>query len=106
MLAAVPEKSNNSLELVLLVLSMIAKDGQNVPSKLRALVVDVIDEAKALTKDPANGGAIKHPESILLALEMRSEAGLANSIAEITNFESIRPDIANRVLALMEHHPA
>lgn len=106
MLAAVPERGNSSLELIRLVLSMIAENGQAIPPQLKALIVNVIGEAKTLAQDPKRRGPIQHTESILLALEMRHEAGLASTMGEVTNFESIRPELATRMLSFMEHHPA
>lgn len=106
MLAAVPNRSGNSLDLFRLVLSMVATDNQGVPPQLKDLLVGVIDEAKELAQDPQRRASVEFPESILLALEMREEQDLATTVREITTFDSIRPELANRVLSLMEHHPA
>lgn len=106
MLAAFPERSGSSLDLVTLVLSMIAKNGQTVPQQLKTLLVNVISEAKALAQDPKRQGTVRYPESILLALEMRDEADLADSVMHVTNFESIGPEVANRMLSFMGHHSA
>ena len=106
MLAAVPERSGSSLDLVRLVLSIIANDGQNVPPQLKDLLVGVIGEAKELAADPTRKARLIYPESILLALEMREEKVLAEEVREITTFDSIRPEIANRMLSSMRHHPA
>lgn len=106
MLCAVPETATNSLEMVRLVFRMIAKSEQPVPEKLRDMVVDVIGEARELSKNPTQGRALRHPESVLLALEMRNLQDLAISLDEITDAAKLRPEIASRVLGLMEAHPA
>lgn len=105
MLAAIPDNPR-SLELVRLVLSMVASNGQNIPPQLKDFLVDVILEAKAVAVDPTKIASIKHSEAIQLALEMKTADTLARSLREITSFESIRPEIASQVLMTMDHHPA
>ncbi len=106
MLCAIPGKSTNNLDLVRAVFRMIADQNGNVPTKLKDLVVDVIGEARDLTTDPSRKAALRHPESAVLALEMRNTQALARSLFEVTSSESLRPELATRVLSLMEVHPA
>lgn len=105
MLAAIPDNPR-PLELIRLVLSMIAKDGGDIPPQLKQFLVDVISEAKTLSKDPSQVSSIKNFEAIQLALEMKITEELTSSLNRITTFESIRPELANQMLKTMDLHPA
>lgn len=105
MLAAISDNPR-PLELVKLVLTMVANDGDNIPPLLKQFLIDVISEAKVLTQDPFHAANIKNTEAIQLALEMKSTQGLADTLGRITTFESIRPQLANQMLVSMDHHIA
>jgi len=106
MLCAIPGSATNSLELVRLVFQMVALKEQPVPENLKDMVVDVIGEAQELSENPTLGKPLRHPESVLLALEIRNSGDLAASLKGITRPEELCPEIAGRVLNLMETHPA
>lgn len=107
MLAAAPYRSEDPLELVKLVLTMLAQDGKPIPSKLVDLFDDVILEATLLAQNPAQQGSIKHPESISLALEILNQAALADTLNELhVNGVAHKKATANRALSLMGLHPA
>ena len=105
MLAAIPDNPR-PLELVRLILSMVADDGQSIPPQLKEFLVTVITEAKAVSIDPDQVANIKYPEAIQLALEMKMVDTLASSLEQVTTFESIRPELASHMLMTMDHHPA
>ncbi|MGV3581658.1 MAG: hypothetical protein ACO1N8_05065 [Methylophilus sp.] len=105
MLAAISDNPR-PLELVKLVLTMVAKDGENIPPLLKQFLIDVISEAKILSQDPSHAANIKNIEAIQLALEMKSTQDLADTLGDITTFESIRPQLANKMLLTMAHHIA
>lgn len=105
MLAAISDNPRH-LELVKLVLTMVANDGNNIPPLLKQFLIDVISEAKVLTQDPSQAANIKNTEAIQLALEMKSLQSLADTLVGITTFESIRPQLANQMLMTMDRHIA
>ena len=105
MLAAVSD-CPRPLELVKLVLTMIARDSNNIPQELKQFLIDAISEAKVLTQDPSHVANIKNFEAIQLALEMKTARDLANTIETVTTFESIRPQLASKILVSMDHHIA
>lgn len=108
MLAAVQYKNDDSLELIKLVLTLLAQDGDgSLPEKLKNLFIDVVREATLLAKYPGHTVTIKHPESISLALKMKSEIDLVDALSELQNPETMfRPQTASRALTLMDAHPA
>lgn len=106
MLCAIPGRATNDLQLLRIVLRMIAGGDSVVPDNLKNMVVAVVGEARELSKNPGYTSALHHPESVELALEMRSTRDLADSLSEITSTETLGPALANRLLSLMESHPA
>lgn len=105
MLAAISDNPR-PLELVKLVLTMVANEGDNIPPTLKQFLIDVISEARVLTQDPSHAANIKNIEAIQLALEMKSAQNLVDTLSGVTTFESIRPQLANEMLKTMTHHIA
>lgn len=99
MLYAIPEYSNSSLEMVKLVLQMIKAQNEQVPDSLRAMVYNVIDEAKELSSNPLGAHTnIVYSESVALALEMREKEALSSCLNNINSAAMLLPNVASSVL--------
>lgn len=103
MLYATPGSAPNDLQFLKIVLHMIANsDASPVPASLKSMFFDVVTDARELLRDPGHAAALRHPESVELALEMRSIDGLAASLEALTSHDALRPDLAGQLLSLIE----
>ncbi|MBI3771501.1 MAG: hypothetical protein HY272_02185 [Gammaproteobacteria bacterium] len=102
MLAA---KSNydDNLELLKLTLFLVNRGEANVPPVLKEHVIAVIRQAQLLLQFPTVNIQNPSPESIELALEIQSHDDLVNDFRGISDFDSIDPMLASRLLDKMEH---
>lgn len=103
MIAAAPPR-DPSLGLIQLIFSLEADQKQPIPEELKAHLVAVITEAKALSH-PDFVPKHANPEAIALALWMKSNQELNAAVEKITIFENIDPILASKILELMRVRP-
>lgn len=103
MLAA-NQTDTQSLSLIKLLLS-IASDGiANIPQGLLSQFDTVADQARRLKQDPSCLSKDVAPESIELALDLKSIEGLSDSFDSFQyKIENVTPAIAAQVLSILEH---
>jgi hypothetical protein len=100
MMAAAHE-IDSPLDLFKLVLSLVQQH-TDVPLELQRHFLAVVEQAKSLAKDPEHPHAGVSPEAVQLAYQVRLKKELGEVLDSITDFRSIHPDIAQRLLDKME----
>lgn len=93
-----------TLELFRLVLDLISKQEPNIPTPLKEHFNSVIAQAKQLAESPDSVKESILPESVDLALEIRSAGDFAKSIKNIDSLDKITPALASKLLKGMETH--
>lgn len=94
--------SSGGLELVRLALVMIRGGQNNIPVELKSHFYRVINEAKCLRDTPEKLEDSPLPESIVLAYEIGAKDRLSYDIEQVSDMDSVTPDLAGRLLAEME----
>lgn len=102
MLAAVTQV-DRQLAMVRLILDLVATN-VDVPDSLKQHLVDVITQAVRLSGNEGVHGPTSG-EAVELALDLRGD-DLAGELRQVTDFRSINPDLARRLLTRLQHTAA
>jgi len=105
MLAAAPSPQSDSLELIRLALSMVRSNEPNIPESLITYFAQVLEQARVLAGDPSKAEGQVLPEAIDLALEIRSVKEFSDELEKVKSIDKLTPDIARKLLSVMEEHP-
>ncbi|GBF31575.1 hypothetical protein MnTg04_01536 [bacterium MnTg04] len=108
MISASPDRFD-SLQLIQLTLSLLKKQDAVIPLELQEAFMSILGQARDLIHDPHAamvGNVDLKPEAIALALMMKREADLADSIELITTFDDIEPQTVDSVLSYIESRVA
>ena len=102
MLAAAPEQSG-ALELLRLALKLVSSQHEaQISPHYRAYFSRVVREAKQLSQAPTSIDSDFLPESIELALRMRTYSTLSTELDNVTEIDTVSPELANKLLHDME----
>ena len=102
MLAAAPEQSG-ALELLRLALKLVSSQHvAEVSPHYRAYFARVLREAKQLSKAPESIDSDILPESIELALRMQTYNTLSSELDNVTDLDTVSPELAGKLLHDME----
>jgi len=98
MLAAAPD-SNGVLGVVHVVLSSLVHHSEiDISDALKGHIVDVLRSASAIASNPASISRSTPAEALELALRIREEDDLRRQVSQISTFENIQVDMAQRIL--------
>jgi hypothetical protein len=101
---AAAEQTDSPIDLLRLVLSLVQLHA-DVPAELQRHFLEVVREARSLNKDPEHAHADISPEAVQLAYQVKLWGDLAQLLEGITDFRSVGPDVAQRLLEKLEPHP-
>jgi len=102
MLAAVPHE-DKQLDTVRLILGQIAHQ-RDVPESLKRHLVEVITQAVRLADHLRTDGVV-NGEAVELAVDISGD-DLARDLRVVTDFASISPDLASRLLTKLQSQAA
>ena len=102
MLAAVPD-IDKQLDTVRLLLSMRTRQVEIPPSLRQHLVEVIVQAARLAAQQRIQGDAMG--EAVELALDVRGD-NLESELRTVTDFDSISPDLAGRLLSKLQHATA
>ena len=98
MLAAAPD-SNSVLGVLQVVLSSLVHHSEvDISDALKGHIVDVLRSASAIASNPASIDRGTPAEALELALRIREEEDLKRQVSQISTFENIQVDMAQRIL--------
>ena len=98
MLAAAPD-SNSMFGLIQVVLASLAQRSEiSISTPLKEYLVKVLHDASVIASNPSLINRDTSAESLELALLIREQSGLIQQISEISSFDGIQADVAEKLL--------
>lgn len=96
--------STNGLDLIRLALEILER-GSPVPAALRAHFDSVVVAARDLALDADHPPAVITPDVVKLAVEMRQQADLLESLRSVRGLDDVNRCQAGALLKSMERQP-
>jgi hypothetical protein len=102
MFAAIPTNQDKTLELFVLALKSV-KNEKVKSEKLRQYFETIVREALRVLEDPQNISEKTRPESIRLAIEMKTAENIGEKLNQIIDDGRVNPIPVEQILSEAEH---